>query len=370
MGQGTGSRSHLATARPQDAEPASQIATPLPHDATPPTRYDPRVRRPYLFEVVAIVNLVAVMLVAHATIGIAGSPWGHWLTFSLSMLVNALGGIAVRLAIALLRRDRTYLETIRTRAWIVDTVRLIVAAGAVVVGYGWLKLVVPVYHPRLFDQVLWELDRTVLLGVAPTTFLVEVFSGAPWFLRVIDWSYANIFFATAVLAFSFFLSHPERRIRVGFANGNALLWVAGAWLYLLVPSVGPAYRFPEVWFAYAEALRVTQQMQAVLMRNYQNVLRAASGAAISEPIRIVFGIAAFPSLHVAFQAYVFLWMRRLWRSGQVVVGVFLFAIFLGSMITGWHYLVDSLAGLILAFLCFRICFPRHGDIDATAGDAG
>jgi hypothetical protein len=332
------------------------------------------VRRPYLFEVVAIGNLVVVILVAHASSGIAGSPWGHWLTFSLGMLVNALGGVAVRVALALVRRDRTYLATIRTRAWIADTLRLIVAGGAVVVGYGWLKLVVPIYHPRLFDPALWELDRTLFLGIAPTTFFVEVFSGAPWFLRLIDWSYANIFFASAVLAFSFFLSHPERRVRVAFANGNAVLWIAGAWLYLLVPSVGPAIRFPEVWFAHAEVLRTTQAMQALLMRNYQNVLRAAGGLAVREPVSIVFGVAAFPSLHVAFQAYVFLWMRRLWRSGQIVFGVFLFAIFLGSMITGWHYLVDSLAGLILAFLCFRICFPLqvydNGHDDSTAGDAG
>jgi hypothetical protein len=348
----------------------SQNATPVSHDATRLTRYDPPVRRPYLFEVVAIANLLVVMLVAYPTIGIAGSPWGHWLTFSASMLVNALGGIAVRACIALVRRDRTYFATIRTRAWIIDTVRLVVAAGAVVVGYGWLKLVVPIYHPRLFDQLLWELDRTLFVGVAPTTFFVEVFSGAPWFLRLIDWSYANIFFATAVLAFSFFLSHPQRRIRVAFANGNALLWIAGVWLYLLVPSVGPAFRFPEVWFAHAEVLRTTQAMQALLMRNYQNVLRAAGGMPVSEPIRIVFGVAAFPSMHVAFQAYVFLWMRRLWRSGQIVVGVFLFAIFLGSMITGWHYLVDSLAGLGMAFLAFRICFPRHGINDTRTGDAG
>ena len=38
---------------------------------------------------------------------------------------------------------------------------------------------------------------------------------------------------------------------------------------------------------------------------------------------VVYGIAAFPSMHVAFQTFVFLWMRRLWIYGQLVFGVFL-----------------------------------------------
>jgi hypothetical protein len=208
----------------------------------------------------------------------------------------------------------------------------------------------------------------LFFGVAPTTFLLDVF-GVPSFLRVIDWAYANIFFVSASIAFAWALSHPERRIRVAFANGNALLWICGGWLYLLVPSLGPALRFPEVWFAHSEALRLTQGLQAILMRNYQNVIRAWHGAAVTEPIRIVFGIGAFPSLHVAFQMYVFLWTRRVWRTGQVLFGVFAFTIFLGSMITGWHYLIDSLFGLGMAYLAYRICFPRSAD-HAGTDDAG
>jgi len=137
---------------------------------------------------------------------------------------------------------------------------------------------------------------------------------------------------------------------------------------MLLPSLGPALRFPDVWFAHAETLRITQGLQAVLMRNYQNVLRAWNGETITEPIRIVFGIGAFPSLHVAFQAYVFFWARRVWRGGQVVFGIFAFVIFLGSMITGWHYLIDSLAGLLMAYLAYRACFPKHADADRAADD--
>jgi hypothetical protein len=325
------------------------------------------VKRPYFFELFALANLGLIAIIAHASLPIVGSPLGLVAAFSLGIGMQAAAGILIRVVVALVKRDRSYLAVIRTREWIVDTLRLIVFGALVVVVYGWIKLVVPIYHPRLFDPQLWELDRALLFGIAPTTFVLDLF-GARWFLRVIDWSYANIFFVSASIAFAWVLSHPERRIRIAFANGNALLWIGGGWLYLLVPSLGPAFRFPDVWLAQAEGLRLTQGLQAILMRNYQNVIRAAGGNAITEPIRIIFGIGAFPSLHVAFQMYVFLWARRVWRAGQVLFGVFVFVIFLGSMITGWHYLIDSLAGLLMAYLSYRICFPKHDD-DA-GNDAG
>lgn len=320
--------------------------------------------RVHFFEVFALANLVLVALVFWRSVPIAGAPWIHLLTFSVGIGTQAVTGIGIRCIVALARRDRSYFAAIRKPAWLLETLRMIVGGAAVVVVYGWIKLVVPLYHPRLFDEALWDLDRILFFGLAPSTFFLDLFA-VPAFLRAIDWSYANIFFASATVAYAYFLSSPERRIRVAFANGNALLWISGAWLYLLVPSVGPALRFPEVWFAHAETLRVTQTMQALLMRNYQNVIRAAQGTEITEPIRIFFGVAAFPSLHVAFQTYVFLWMRRLWTSGEVLFGMFAATIFLGSMITGWHYLVDGLAGLVLAYLCFRFCFPRHADDAGT-----
>ena len=326
------------------------------------------VKRPYFFEVFACANLAVILFIARESLPIIGSPLAHLAALSAGIGTQAVAGILVRVAIALVRRDRTYLRVIRGGAWITDTLRLIFFGAMVIVAYGSLKLVVPIHHPRLFDPELWELDRALFFGIAPTTFFLDVF-GAPWFLRLIDWTYANIFFASAFIAYAWVLSHPRRRLRIAFANGNALLWITGAWLYLLVPSLGPAYRFPDVWFAYGEMLRNTQGLQAILMRNYQNVIRAANGVPITEPIRIVFGIGAFPSLHVASQMYVFLCARRVWRTGQVLFGIFVLLIFLGSMITGWHYLIDSLAGLVMAYLSYRFCFRDHADDDAR-NDAG
>ncbi len=312
-------------------------------------------RRPYFVELFAVANLILIAVLSRGS-RLEAPSLGWLVSFAVSFALQALAGIAVRSVVALVRRDRSYFHVIRSRRWIVDTLRLVVMSALVVYVYGWIKLFIPVLHPRLFDAQLWELDRLLSFGMAPTVFVLDLFGNAV-FLRAIDWSYAWIFLASTVVASAFFLSHPANRVRVAFANGNGLLWLAGGWLYVLVPSLGPAYRFSDIWFAHADSLGRTQFLQGLLMRNYQDVLRAARGEPHG-PISIVMGIGAFPSLHVAFQFFVFFWMRRLWKSGEVLFGIFAAAIFLGSMITGWHYLIDSLAGVLLAFACYATFWRR------------
>ena len=52
----------------------------------------------------------------------------------------------------------------------------------------------------------------------------------------------------------FIASMPERRVRIAFMNSNTLLWLTGAWIYIAVPALGHAYRFPEVWLPLAPYL--------------------------------------------------------------------------------------------------------------------
>lgn len=311
-----------------------------------------RRRRPFFFEIVAVANLLAVALLAHRSLPVLAAPFKEALGLAGSFTVYAVLGVVLRLIVARLRNDHSYGRAIRRRRWQLDTLRLIVFTAVGMVSYAWLKLVIPIYHPRLFDQQLWDLDRVLFFGLSPNIFFLALFRQYP-LLRAFDLTYAWVFFASITLALAWFLSHPSRRIRVAFANGNVALWLIGAWLYFLIPSLGPAYRFPDIWFAHADALQRTQQLQAILMRNYQNVLRAARGEAF-QPVQLLLGIAAFPSLHVGFQTFVFLWMRRLWPAGEVLFAIFACTIFLGSVITGWHYLVDALAGVLLALACFKV----------------
>jgi len=306
--------------------------------------------RPYSYEIVTLVNLAVIAWLTGSII-ITSLP-ATLASFIPTLGGYALIGVVVRALIAWRRRELpAYLRIVRSAGWLSDTVRLVLFGSLMVHTYFWIKLVVPLLHPRLYDQELWSLDQKMFLGLSPNILFLNVFSKGV-VLQLIDWSYARIFFVSMSVAFIYFLSSPSRRLRAAFSTGNTLLWLAGAWLYMLVPSLGPAFRFPDVWLPFAYGLDMTQHFQAFLMKNYQAVLRLPRGGSVGD-VQLMFGIAAFPSLHVAFQMFAFLWMRRLWIYGEIVFGVFALVIMIGSVVTGWHYLIDGVAGIVLAGLAYK-----------------
>jgi hypothetical protein len=305
--------------------------------------------RPYFFELFTIANFLIIHLLFRRDSDAVLSTLPDTLpAFGVVLLAQAIGGVIARGIVAAVRGElRAYLRIISTVGWITDTLRLGLFGALMVHVYGWIKLTVPLFHHRLFDQQLWDLDRHLFFGMSPNILFLDVFSN-PRVLGAIDWSYASIFFCSMAIAFTFFLSAPSRRLRVAFVTGNCVMWIIGAWLYLAVPSLGPAYGFPDIWLAHSQNLRNTQYFQALLMKNYTNVLKIRTSGA---PVSILYGIGAFPSMHVAFQVYVLLWMRKLWTYGEIVFGVFALFIFLGSIVTGWHYMIDGWAGIVLAVAC-------------------
>ena len=308
-----------------------------------------QIGHPYFFEIFTVANFL-LMLVALRGITLLPVRALDALPVAIVFMVQAVIGMGIRLAFAARGGGaRELLANYRTKGWIVDTFRLAIFSGLWAHTYSWIKLTIPMLHPRLFDQQLWNLDQAICFGYSPSFFLLTLFS-KPEALLVIDWFYAIGFLISVNVVGIYFAGAPERRMRVAFMNSNALLWLIGAWLYVAVPSLGPAYRFPEVWIPMAKLLERTQYFQRLLMSNYAAVLSAQGKN--PQPINILFGVAAFPSLHVAFQVLAFLWLRRLTRWGGMVFGFFALFIFIGSIVTGWHYLIDGIAGAALAWACY------------------
>lgn len=315
-----------------------------------------QIARPYFFEIFTVVNLIILFAVYPAVARpMAGTFAPAFASFLIFFLVPLLIAIFVRLALALRRGTSTeLLATYRSRDWISDSIRITIFSGLSIHAYTWIKLAIPVLHPQLFDQQLWNLDRALAFGYAPTVFLTSLFS-APVLMRFFDASYITVLFPALSIVPAFIASMPERRVRIAFVNSNALLWLIGAWLYVAVPSLGPAYRFPGVWLPLGPMLKHSQDAQHMLIENYAAVRSPPGWNA--KPINIFFGVAAFPSLHVGFQVLSFFWMRRLTRWGYVF-GILAFLALIGSIVTGWHYLVDGIAGGLLAWACYAAAAQR------------
>jgi len=317
--------------------------------------------RPRAYELVVLVNLAAIYVATmNRTDGVLLSLPESLFAGIFSLGVQALAGVLIRLLVAFIRGNAaSYLAVIRRPVWLVETARLLFAAALMIHVYCWIKISIPLLHPPLFDQQLWNLDRILFFGISPNIFFLNLFSPHVA-LTVVDATYGPIFLVGLFVAFGYFISSPSNRLRVAFITGHAFMWIAGAWLYVLVPSLGPAYRFPQVWLEYANSLPRTQSLQASLWVNYSKVLRLRAGLPLTGPgVNILHGIAAFPSLHVAFQTFIFLWFRRVWKWGELLFAIFVLMIFLGALITGWHYLIDLYAGMLLAWSAWAITARRY-----------
>jgi membrane-associated phospholipid phosphatase len=65
---------------------------------------------------------------------------------------------------------------------------------------------------------------------------------------------------------------------------------------------------------------------------------------------VIAGIAAFPSLHVAVPA-LFVCAFPRWRFVWIP---FTAVTLIGSILLGWHYLIDGYAGVALAWASWRV----------------
>jgi hypothetical protein len=319
-----------------------------------------RVRRlrPRLYEIVAVANVLVVLVALRAVGRLPAVPWELLLgvrVFLVPMAGFVAAALAVRALVIAVRqgsgRARKFLSLMLRPASAVDLVRLLAAAGLVYFGHIWLKVQVPFLNPRLYDAGLARIDAALHFGLNPGPLALGLF---PWpsLWRAIDFYYAA-FVPLTVAGLAWFITTPAILARARFAAGFTYLWIAGAWLYVGIPSLGPCYVFPADWAGTGPSLPLQVATQKLLMDHYRGLLAAV---AHHGTIRIVplFGIAAMPSLHVAAHAFLafFAWKRS--RPLFVFFAAATALTFYGSLVTGWHYAVDGYAGLLLAFLCWRL----------------
>jgi hypothetical protein len=244
------------------------------------------------------------------------------------------------------------------------------------VGFGILKMVMPLYAPFAWDDTFAAADRTLFFGYQPWQLTHAVLGGESSTVAI-DALYAFWVPLLAVAGFGFALLAPryERaRFFVSFAAIWVLLGVVGAWA---TSSAGPCFAARIGASSAADYAPLMERLRLIAGPDllgistfrWQNVLWTAH---VDRHYAFAMGISAMPSLHNAIAILYALALSRLGRAAGLLGWLYALVIFVGSIHLGWHYAVDGLAataGVLLIWWGAGRYLDRSGYAAAVARPA-
>lgn len=185
--------------------------------------------------------------------------------------------------------------------------------------------------PWTGDAALSDLDRALFFGRSPVLSLAPRVSNAS--LEVFSFIYASFIPYLYMSIFLGLIGRPSVE-RYAFVIGFALLYAASFLGYLFVPARGPV-------------VYLAAEFQAPLAGGYFHDMVTASIDRMGGPH------GAFPSLHVGASAFACAFDLRHNRLRGLIYVPIVAAIAVSTIALRYHYVIDLLAGLILAMLALE-----------------
>lgn len=224
-------------------------------------------------------------------------------------------------------------------------------------GFSFAKNAIPGFGGFRWDPELAALGLKINFGYRAFE-LIEPFLGYPVVTVLIDKVYMLWF---PVLFASFFIASfgNERSVhRHRFILSMILAWsLGGIVLATIFASAGPVYfdKVTDLPSPYVALFRYLAKVNAIDGLDAFTIREQLWQAFTGHPS--VSMISSFPSMHVT--AATIIALACYCRGGVVRIGSIVFAavIFLGSIHLGWHYSVDSYAGLLIAAAAWSISAP-------------
>lgn len=225
-----------------------------------------------------------------------------------------------------------------THRWAAPIAYRVATYGTVQMSYFLFASFLPFVSPHSLDHQLYDLDLS-LFGVEPAMFFDRFVSPVTteWFA----FFYYSYFFVLALHVLPILFLSKNAQLLTEFALGMLIIFCVGHTFYMLVPGYGPYRAMPE---AFAHPLSPGTWWNAT------SDLVARSGAHKD----------IFPSLHTAAPLFILLMSfhrrRELpFKYTWPIVAFFAANIIIATMFLRWHYVIDVLAGMLLATIAHVIC---------------
>jgi hypothetical protein len=245
------------------------------------------------------------------------------------------------------RAGATLWSTVRTR-WTPYRIGMVllglVAYFVVYLSYRNLKSWVVFRTPQ--DAMLLRWDRWLFLGHSPAVLLHDLL-GQDLAARLLtdlyeSFSWLVSFALVAALAFT-----PTVRQAYVFVVSAMWAWIIGLGSYYLIPSLGP-FHAARAEFAGLRHTSIQTTQAAYVEQRAHLLAHPQAHDAFAQ-------IAAFASLHCALTCLIWLMARYYGlRLLSWVALAFLIGTMVATVYLGWHFAVDDLAGIAIAWVAVQL----------------
>ena len=295
------------------------------------------------------VNYNLVSIVSGSTFVFLFLIIGAWLVATLVKHIRAGDKTSPTRIMALKLRD-----DILSPERVSNTLHAFIVNGVFFVGFIAIKKAIPVLNPFTWDEPFMQLDKALHFGTLPHQWLQPLL-GSPEALLAINTTYNMWFVMIIAMMFWYGFAGKDTFLRQRYLMTYLTTWTLGTLLLgTFFSSAGPCfYNFVVAGEnPYADlmaSLKLANESYTIWAVPTQDTLWQSHLRGHGD----VEGISAMPSMHVG-TAVLFLLTAR--ASGvrwfKWFTTVFALAIFLGSIMLGWHYAVDGYAGALIALFCW------------------
>lgn len=335
--------------------------------------------------------LYAIALATYA-LGIVECLWlGLPVNFKLVAIVSGTTGLFLSLTIAIWLMCRffklwwsayqgspgkallqTLANDIMPPGRVSNTLHAILANGIFFVGFLAIKKSIPVINGSFaWDKTFMDMDRALHFGSLPHEWLQPLL-GSQLVLFLINMIY-NLWFVVLLGCYFWFgFSKRDSFLRQRYLTAYLMAWFLGTCvLGTLLASAGPCfYGFvsegSNPYGALMTGLRAANEVYPIWAVSTQDTLWQTHLAGHGD----VEGVSAMPSLHVGssvlFVCLAFGWSKRWFIYFTIPFAI---AIFVGSIVLGWHYAVDGYIGALVAWFSWWLAGRLHCNSFAKTGPA-
>jgi hypothetical protein len=218
----------------------------------------------------------------------------------------------------------------------------------VMLGY---RMALTDFRPFTYDELFMQLDRILHLGRHPWEWLHPLL-GYPAVTFVVDRAYVYGWFSLLWIGVIWQAVHGREPVRLQFLLAFAASWVLlGTLAAITFSSAGPVY-YGRVTGLFDPYEPLMSYLYTVDVRTPLHALENQERLWLT--YRTWGGITAMPSMHLAIATVVSLAAVTTWRPLVFVVLPIWLLMLLGSVHLGWHYAVDSYAGVLAAAILWVV----------------